>query len=117
MDLLTHYRQSNELSGTPNDVLSLWGKYDFQDGPAAGLGLGAGIRYVGESFGDDLNTIENDDRVFVDLAATYDVPQAPGVQAQLNVKNVFDSEKQTCTSGYCYRDEGRTWTASLRKRF
>ena len=107
----------NELSGTPNDVLSLWGKYDFQDGPAAGLGLGAGIRYVGESFGDDLNTIENDDRVFVDLAATYDVPQAPGVQAQLNVKNVFDSEKQTCTSGYCYRDEGRTWTASLRKRF
>ena len=61
--------------------------------------------------------MRHDDRVFVDLAATYDVPQAPGVQAQLNVKNVFDSEKQTCTSGYCYRDEGRTWTASLRKRF
>ncbi|MFC0199236.1 TonB-dependent siderophore receptor [Paracoccus rhizosphaerae] len=107
----------NELSGVPNDMLSLWGKYDVQAGPAAGLGLGAGLRYVGESYGDDLNSIRNDNRVFVDLGVSYRPAQLRGVEMQLNVKNLFDQQEQTCTAGYCYRDEGRTWTASLSRRF
>ena len=107
----------NELSATPNDTLSLWGKYRVQSGPAQGLGLGAGLRFLGGSFGDDGNIITNDDRTFVDLAVSYDLPNLPGVQAQVNVKNVFDLQKQTCTAGYCYRDEGRVITASLRRRF
>lgn len=107
----------NKLSATPSDILSLWGKYEMQAGPLEGLSLGAGLRYVGESYGDDQNSIRNDDRTFVDLEVSYDVPQAPGVQFQFNVKNVFDQQKQTCAAGYCYRDEGRVWTASLRRRF
>lgn len=109
--------EGNELSATPNDTLSLWAKYDVQTGPLQGVGLGAGLRYVGESYGDDTNTITNDARTFVDLGVSYDVPQVPGVRMQLNVKNVFNQEKQTCTAGYCYRDEGRTWTASVSRRF
>ena len=107
----------NELSGVPNDTLSLWGKYDIQSGPATGLGLAAGLRYVGESYGDDANAITNDDRVFVDLGVSYQPAQLPGVEMQVNIKNLFDQQKQTCTAGYCYRDEGRTWTASLSRRF
>ncbi|WP_134725871.1 TonB-dependent siderophore receptor [Paracoccus luteus] len=107
----------HELSGTPNDILSLWGKYDIRQGSLAGLGLGAGIRHVGESYGDDRNTLTNDARTFVDLQVSYDVPQAPGVQMQMNVKNAFDRQEDICTAGYCYRDEGRVWTASLRRRF
>lgn len=107
----------NELSATPNDTFSLWGKYQVQAGPAQGLGLAAGLRFVGDSFGDDGNTIRNDARTFVDLGISYDVPQLSGVQAQVNIKNLFDLQKQTCTAGYCYRDEGRTFTASLRRRF
>jgi iron complex outermembrane receptor protein len=107
----------NELSGVPNDTLALWGKYDLQSGPAVGLGLAAGLRYVGESYGDDANAITNDDRVFVDLGVSYQAAQLPGVEMQLNIKNLFDQQKQTCTAGYCYRDEGRTWTASLSRRF
>lgn len=72
--------QGNELSGTPNDTLSLWGKYDIQSGPMAGPGLSAGLRYVSESYGDDANAIVNDDRTFVDLGISYEVPQARGVQ-------------------------------------
>lgn len=106
-----------ELSGVPNDTLALWGKYDVQSGPVAGLGLAAGFRYVGESYGDDANAITNDDRVFVDLGVSYQPAQLPGVEMQLNIKNLFDQQKQTCTAGYCYRDEGRTWTASLSRRF
>src|SRR5690606_37974449 len=62
----------NELSSTPNHIFSLWGQYRFREGAMAGLGLGAGVRYVGESFGDDQNSFKNDDRVFVDASVSYD---------------------------------------------
>jgi len=78
-----------------------------------------GLRYVGESWGDDTNTIRNDDRIFVDAALSYDFAEAgyPGLTLQANVKNLFDKTEQTCTAGYCYRDEGRTATVSMGYRF
>ena len=33
------------------------GQYTWYDGLVAGLGIGGGVRYVGESFGDSANTI------------------------------------------------------------
>lgn len=114
--------EGKELSGTPNDVFALWGHYLFQgDTPLEGLGLGAGVRYVGTSFGDDVNSIENDDRAFVDAAVSYDFgaarPELAGMELQVNAKNLFDERKATCTSGYCYKDEGRQVLGSLRYRF
>ncbi|MFB2594794.1 TonB-dependent siderophore receptor [Paracoccus sp. p4-l81] len=106
-----------DLSGTPRDMLSLWGRYQVQQGALEGLAVGAGVRYVGKSYGDDQNALRNPARSFVDLEVSYDLPQMPGVRAQLNIRNLADRRDQTCTSGYCYRDEGRTWTASLSKRF
>lgn len=111
----------NELSATPNHIASLWGHYTFQDGALAGLGLGAGVRYVGESFGDDQNSFVNEDRVFVDASLSYDFgarnPQWEGVLLQVNAKNLFDERKQVCTAGNCYWDEGRSVFGSLRYRF
>lgn len=113
--------EGNELSATPNHIFSFWGHYTFQDGPVAGLGLGAGVRYIGESYGDDLNTIKNEDRVFVDAAVSYDFgarsPELDGLLLQVNAKNLFDEQKPICTAGNCYWDEGRTVFASLRYRF
>ncbi|ESR24192.1 Ferrichrome-iron receptor [Lutibaculum baratangense AMV1] len=114
--------EGNELSGVPNDILSVWGHYEFQENTAlAGLGVGAGVRYVGESYGDDINSIENEDRIFVDAALSYDFgarsPEFAGLKLQVNAKNLFDEEKPVCTSGYCYKDEGRSVLASLRYRF
>ena len=111
----------NELSSTPNHIVSLWGRYDFQEGAMKGLGLGAGVRYVGESYGDDLNTFKNEDRVFVDTALSYDFgarnPDLEGVSLQVNAKNLFDERKPVCTVGNCYWDEGRSVFGSLRYRF
>ncbi len=113
--------EGNELSSTPNDIFALWGNYEFNDGELAGLGLGAGVRYVGKSFGDDENTINNEDRVFVDAAVSYDFGKRfdnfEGVKLQINAKNIFDERKPTCSAGYCYRDEGRSILGSLRYRF
>lgn len=111
----------NELSSTPNHIVSLWGHYDFQQGALEGLGLGAGVRYVGESYGDDINSFKNGDRVFVDAALSYDLgarnPDLEGVMLQVNAKNLFDERKPICTVGNCYWDEGRSVFGSLRYRF
>lgn len=111
----------NELSNTPNHMASLWGHYTFSEGALAGLGLGAGVRYVGESFGDDQNSIKNDDRAFLDASLSYDFgaqnPDWDGVSLQVNAKNLLDTRKTTCTAGNCYVDEGRSIFGSLRYRF
>jgi iron complex outermembrane receptor protein len=110
-----------EFSSTPNHIVSLWGHYDFQDGAMEGLGLGAGVRYVGESYGDDLNSFKNDDRFFVDAALSYDFgalnPDMEGLMLQVNAKNLLDERKPVCTVGNCYWDEGRSVFGSLRYRF
>jgi iron complex outermembrane receptor protein len=113
--------EGRELSATPNDIFSLWGHYAVESGPFMGLGIGGGVRYVGTSFGDDLNTFENEDRAFVDAALSYDFgardADLEGLSLQVNAKNLFDTRKQTCSAGYCYWDEGRSVFGSLRYRF
>jgi iron complex outermembrane recepter protein len=111
----------NQLNSTPHHTFSIWGDYTIDRGFAEGLGIGAGVRYVGESFGDDANTIENDDHLFVDAALSYDFgarnPNLDGVTLQVNAKNLLDERGTTCSSSYCYREEGRSVVGSLRYRF
>lgn len=113
--------EGNELSATPNHILALWGHYQFQESTLPGVGLGAGVRVAGSSYGDDANTFKNDARAFVDAAFSYDFgyldPKLEGVKFQVNARNLFDSQDAICSAGYCYRDEGRSLTASLRYRF
>ncbi|MBE3639945.1 TonB-dependent siderophore receptor [Mangrovicoccus algicola] len=111
--------KGNELSATPEHTASLWAVYEPRQGPLRGFGFGGGLRYIGESWGDDENTFRNDDYVFADLTLSYDFGRLgyEGVALQVNVKNVFDETGQTCSAGYCYRYEGRTATASLNYRF
>ncbi|WP_182084022.1 TonB-dependent siderophore receptor [Aureimonas sp. ME7] len=111
----------NRPSGIPEHSVSLWGAYTFSDGPADGLGLGLGLRYEGESFGDDTNTFRNDDRLLVDAKASYDFrrlnPKLEGAEAQINVKNVFDKREPAYSGGFGYYTEGRQVIGSLRYRF
>ncbi|AFK52263.1 TonB-dependent siderophore receptor [Tistrella mobilis] len=111
--------EGKELSATPNDIASLWVHYDIAGGALDGLGLGAGLRYFGKSWGDDVNSFKNDDRAFLDAAISYNLASLgqPGAEIQLNARNLFDSDDQSCSAGYCYRDEGRVVTTSLRYRF
>ena len=110
-----------ELSATPTHILSLWGHYQFENGTLEGLGLGAGVRVAGSSYGDDTNTFKNEARAFVDASLSYDFgyrnTKLEGVKLQVNAKNLFDTQKTICSAGYCYRDEGRSLFASLRYRF
>src|SRR5690606_25672298 len=64
---------NNDVSSVPRHMASLWAHYRMpEDGALAGLGFGAGIRFTGESYGDDANSMKNKARAFVDASIDYD---------------------------------------------
>lgn len=109
----------NDISSVPRHMASLWAHYDLpEDGPLYGLGLGAGLRFVGTSYGNDFNTLENSARTFVDAALDFDfaaIDEAyKGLKLQVNATNLFDRRGSVCSAGFCYRDQGRTIIGSLK---
>jgi iron complex outermembrane recepter protein len=107
-------------SRVPTDQASLWAKYEFIDGPLAGLGIGAGIRYIGKSYGNATNTFEVDSAALFDASLTYDFsksfPQAEGLKLQLNATNIADKKYvASCASEWaCFYGTRRSVTASLK---
>lgn len=120
---LTPETVGNRLTSVPYHMASLWLDYTVQDGPARGLGLGAGVRYVGSSLGDNLNRaiLDNEARTFIDASIRYDLEnldrRLKGMLVQVSATNLLNEVEQTCTAGYCYFDEGRKVIASLRYRW
>ncbi|MFD2183335.1 TonB-dependent siderophore receptor [Rhodoplanes azumiensis] len=107
---------------------SVWGMYTFRDGPAAGLGLGAGVRHVSSTFGDVANTIEVPAFTLVDAAVHFDFdtiePKLKGLRLSLNASNLFDKEYvASCSAGSgsfdtgCYFGTRRTILATARYRW
>jgi iron complex outermembrane receptor protein len=80
----------------PRHMASLWAHYTFKTGLFSGLGLGAGVRYVGKGAGDPGNTFFTDDYALVDAAISYDLSAAnaamKGWKVQVNAQNLFDKE-------------------------
>ena len=76
-----------------------------------------GVRFVGESFGNDRNSFKNDARAFVDAALHYDVQAVEGLRVQVNATNIFDEDAALCTEGFCYAEQERQVIGSVRYRF
>jgi iron complex outermembrane receptor protein len=80
----------------PRHMASLWAHYTFRTGLFSGLGLGAGVRYVGKGAGDPGNTFFTDDYTLVDAAISYDLSAAnaamKGWKVQVNAQNLLDKE-------------------------
>jgi iron complex outermembrane recepter protein len=109
------------MLNTAQDQASLWGKYNWYDGPLAGLGLGLGVRYVGETYGDNLNTFVVPAYALVDAAVSYDFSYLrhdwKGWKAQLNVTNLGNHYYvASCLTGlaYCGLGQARTVLGTLR---
>lgn len=110
--------QGRDVPSIPKHQAALWAKYTFGGGPLAGLGLGAGIRYRGSLYADNINTIRVPDVTLVDLALSYDFgkrnPELKGLTLNVNASNLFDRTFiANCSSGVCYFGGARTVTASL----
>ena len=110
---------NNDVSSVPRHMASLWAHYTMpEDGALAGLGFGAGVRFTGQSYGNDANSMKNKARAFVDASIDYDFAAIDkdftGLKLQVNATNLFDRRDAVCSAGFCYRDQGRTIIGSLK---
>lgn len=77
------------LGGVPLHRARVWLTYDFDKaGPLNGLGIGGGVRYVGQSTAKFDTTLKLDSYTVTDLALWYHWQDF--AEFSLNVKNVFD---------------------------
>ena len=113
--------QGKYVNGVPIDQASLWAKYTWFDGPLAGFGLGAGVRYVGESYGDQFNTFVLPDYTLFDASVNYDFayvrPDLKGWSAQVTAKNLTNKYYvASCLTGlaYCGLGTARTVLGTLK---
>jgi len=106
----------NKPQLVPNNIASAWldytipGQWHFND-----LTIGAGVRYVGETYADNANTIKLDAHTLVDASLSYEL--FDNATLQLNATNLFDesyiSSVDTFTNTAYYGD-GRVLKATLR---
>lgn len=109
--------EGNRPSLVPENTASLWANYQFgENTPLAGLSLGAGVRYVGSTFGDNENTVRVPAYALVDAALRY---KHGSWEAALNISNLFDKKYfSTCYPGEgCYYGEARNIRGSLNVKF
>ncbi|WP_025137758.1 TonB-dependent siderophore receptor [Achromobacter sp. DH1f] len=119
------YRESAEgLAGktpyqAPRHMASLWGDYQFDNG----LGVGAGVRYVGTSWADNANTLKVPAYTLLDMSVRYDLGRLSsslkGMSVRVAANNLLDKTYvASCASlNYCYYGEERNVVATLKYEF
>ncbi|KAB8044963.1 TonB-dependent siderophore receptor [Janthinobacterium aquaticum] len=85
--------QGNSPYEVPKNMASVWGDYAF-DGVLRGLSAGAGLRHVGDSWGDAENSFKVPGFTLADLSLRYDLGAARsqwrGLTLSVTAKNLFD---------------------------
>ncbi|WLH35223.1 TonB-dependent siderophore receptor [Pseudomonas sp. FP2196] len=111
--------KGNRLQLMPNQQASLWTDYTWHTGVLDGFGIGAGVRYTGNTYGDKANTWlgKADAYTVFDASVHYDLGRLDnslkGASLALNATNLFDKEYiSTCDSFYCYYGDTRSVVAS-----
>lgn len=105
-----------QLTLVPKHQASALADYTLKDGPAAGLGFGGGVRYVGATFGDAANDWRAPSYTLVDAIVHYDLPHW---RVALNANNLFDRRYiATCNgANYCYYGSSRTVLGTISYRW
>jgi len=102
----------NRPDNVPEHAASLWLDYTFlEDTTLEGFGLGGGVRYVGQRYGDTKNTLDLDAVTLFDAALHY---KKDNMVASLNFKNLADKDYvASCSSFGCTYGDGRTVMGKL----
>lgn len=115
--------QGKSLVQTPQHSAALWLDHLIDRGPLAGLQLGSGVRYLGDTWGDPSNTFKVPGVTLVDVALNYDLGRVlsdlKGSALALNVSNLANKQYvASCSSQmYCFIGQDRTVSASLNYRW
>ncbi|MDN3721905.1 TonB-dependent siderophore receptor [Roseibium salinum] len=107
--------EGNRPARVPEHQASLWANYKIPEGALEGLSLGAGVRYIGDSYADNANAIPVDGYTLFDSAVRY---ERNNYELSLNVSNVFDEDYYaTCSTSGCIRGEGRVIKGMFTAKF
>lgn len=107
----------------PDYFGSIWANYAFGGATLEGLSVGGGVRFVGSSYADDINTVKADGYTLFDAALRYDfgarMPELKGLEATFNVTNLLDTEYYSSCSAnfYCQFGNGRQVLAGLKYKW
>src|SRR5690606_9318116 len=90
----------NQIESVPKHLASIWGVWEFDQPYLKGWSVGAGVRYIGESW-DDHATIEVPDVTLFDAMIAY---EEDNWRWSINAKNLADEEYvSTCLNrGDCW---------------
>lgn len=106
--------------GVAEKTASAFVDYDF-GGPLDGVAGGVGVRYVGPSWGDNINSFKSRAYTLVDLTLSYELaklsPSLKGWQATGSATNLFDKRYvSSCYSAdWCWFGEQRTVQVGLKR--
>ncbi len=86
----------NQLFGVPENKVTLWTTYEFQEGDLQGLGFGLGFEYADNRFGDLANSFTLGDYLIGNAAIFY---QKDNYRLAVNLKNFTDANYITAATG------------------
>lgn len=110
------------LAAIPQNQASAWAYYTLHSGPFAGLSIGGGVRYTGQTYSTD-NSFTVKSFVLADATLRYDlghaVPKLKGSDLYINVQNLFNkSYIAACWYGdFCNFGYGRQVFAGMNYRW
>jgi iron complex outermembrane receptor protein len=118
-EVLKGDNKGNRLQLIPEQQAALWTDYTWHTGLLDGFGVGAGVRYTGNTYGDKANTWlgKADAYTVFDASVHYDLgrldPGLKGASIAVNATNLFDKDYlSTCDGFYCYYGDQRSVVAS-----
>ncbi len=114
----------NRMALIPRNQATLWGDYTWHAGALDGFGIGGGVRYVGDTYGNTANTDVAHVSAYTvyDAAVHYDLGRLDktmkGVTVAVEAKNLFDKDYLANCDGYwCYYGDERNVVASVNYKF
>lgn len=117
--------QGKRPIGVPDQTIAGWGDYTLQSGALRGFGFGGGLRYIGSSYGDAVNSAayKVPGYLLVDAQVHYDFgalsPSLRGLTAAVNATNLLDNRYvSACASAnQCFYGTSRTVLATISYRW
>ena len=106
----------NEMVAVPEMLVSALADYTFQEGPMAGFGLGLGLRYRGQMYGDGANQWQSDSVTVYDAILHYDTRNW---RFAVNASNFTDEifVDRCSSAANCFYGTRRLVTGSVTRKF
>ncbi|MFJ2367541.1 TonB-dependent siderophore receptor [Pseudomonas sp. NPDC087697] len=112
--------KGNRMKLVPRNQASLWSDYTWRAGVLDGFGMGVGVRYVGDTYGNTANTANGHVGSYTvyDAAVHYDLsrvsPALAGVSVEVTARNLFNKDYlSTCDGTWCYYGDERNVVAAV----